>query len=214
MPATALPTLPITFPVFLADEPASVTVDFADNADVVSATRWRVPRELENNPVMLGRAEDAREFAVLAAKRWRHYRDIGSVAHSQTALQDMIATDPEGEFCFHLKATATWFSTSLGGAMIRRTWCHHLMIDFLFVHPAICGRVADVKGVGIELLRAVCIVARSLGCKRVWGEATRDSAPFYRRQLDRLVEDQFAMEKREVAAFARALESKRQSTCP
>lgn len=214
MPIASPSPLPIKFPVFLEDEPASVTVDFADNADVISATRWRVPRELEDNPAMLARAVDAREFALLAAKRWRHYRDTDAVAHSQAALQRMIASDPQGEYCFYLKTTADWFPTSLGGAMVRRTWCHHLMVDFLFVHPAICGRVTDVKGVGIELLRAVCVIARSLGCKRVWGEATRDSALFYRRQLDRLVEDQFAIEKPEITAFARDLESKRQSACP
>ena len=30
-----------------------------------------------------------------------------------------------------------------------------------------------------------------LGCRRVWGEATRDSAPFYERQLGRNVADSF-----------------------
>ncbi len=97
MTTSARSPLPITFPVFLEDEPASVTVDFADNADVISATRWRVPRELEGNPAMMARAVDAREFALLAAKRWRHYRDTDAVAHTQAALQRMIATDPQGE---------------------------------------------------------------------------------------------------------------------
>ncbi|MFN0079726.1 MAG: hypothetical protein ACKVY0_24950 [Prosthecobacter sp.] len=75
MPTTPQPSLPITFPVFLDDRPAIVTLDLADNADVISATRWRVPRELESDPAMQARAADAREFTLLAAKRWRHYRD-------------------------------------------------------------------------------------------------------------------------------------------
>lgn len=187
------------------DQPAAVTLAFADNADVLSATRWRVPPELEDDPPMLARAADACEFARLAAKRWRHYHDSHTAAHSLESRQRMMTADPQGEYCFHLKVTADWFPASLGGAMIRRTWCHHLMIDFLFVHPSICGKVVAVKAVGLQLLNAICLLARDLGCKRVWGEATRDSAPFYQRQLARKVEDHFAIEKREIASFADSL---------
>ena len=76
------------------------------------------------------------------------------------------------------------------------------MIDFLFVHPSICGKVVQVKAVGLQLLQAICFLARELDCKRVWGEATRDSAPFYQRQLARTVEDHFAIEKQEITRFA------------
>ena len=158
------------------------------------------------------RAADAREFARLAAKRWRHYRDTDCAALSLSALQKMIADDPQGEFCFHLKVAADWFPASLGGAMVRRTWCHHLMIDFLFVHPSICGRTVDVKGVGIRILRAICLIARALECKRVWGEATRDSAPFYQQLLESPVEDQFAFKHQHIASLAASLEAERQSS--
>ncbi|MFN0079727.1 MAG: hypothetical protein ACKVY0_24955 [Prosthecobacter sp.] len=123
----------------------------------------------------------------------------------------MIDSDPRGECCFHLKVTADWFPTSLGGAMVRRTWCHHLVIDFLFVHPAICGKVVNIKGVGVKILQAVCIIAKSLGCKRVWGEATSDSAPFYALQLGCPVEDQFALDAPEITTFASRLETKRRT---
>lgn len=81
------------------------------------------------------------------------------------------------------------------------------MIDFLFVHPDICGKLVGIKTVGLQILQAICLLARQLGCKRVWGEATLDSAPFYQRQLGKLVEDHFAIEKREIARFARRLQS-------
>lgn len=206
MPSKSSP-LPITFAVFHNDEPADVTLDFADNADVISTTRWRVPNL--DDDAMQARAADAREFALLAAKRWRHYRDTDAAALNLADLQRMIATDPQGEFCFHLKVTADWFPVSLGGAMVRRTWCHHLIIDFLFVHPSICGRTVSVKGVGIKLLRAICMIACALGCKRVWGEATRDSAPFYEQQLSHPVEDLFAFEHSDTAALASSLEAER-----
>ncbi len=117
------------------DEPANVTLYFADNADVISSTRWRVPNV--DDQVLRARAADAREFALLAAKRWRHYHNTDAAALSLAQLRQMIAADPRGEYCFHLKATAGWFPASLGGAMVRRTWSHHLMIDFLFAHPQI-----------------------------------------------------------------------------
>ncbi len=210
MPSTPS-SIPITFDVLRSEETAPVTLDFADNTDVISTTRWRVPRDLDNDTALRTRAADAREFAMLAAKRWRHYRDTDSAARSLPDLQRMIATDPHGEYCFHLKVTADWFPTSLGGAMIRRTWCHHLMIDFLFVHPRISGRVENVKGVGIGILQGVCSLARELRCKRVWGEATRDSAPFYQRQLKRVVEDSFDLNTAEIATFANQIAEGNQS---
>jgi hypothetical protein len=190
--------IPIMFDVIRDDELADVTLNFSDNRDVMSATRWRVPRELENVPGMQVRAADAREFAKLAAKRWKHYRDTSTAAFSLPQLQKMIAADPEGEFCFHLKVTADWFPASLGGAMVRRTWCHHLMIDFLFVHPSISGKTIQVRNVGIQTLRCICLIARELGCDRIWGEATRDSAPFYARQLGQVVKDQFQIDKSQI----------------
>ena len=164
----ATPVLPISFAVFHDDEPVDATLDFADNADVISTTRWRVPHLDDES--MLTRAADAREFALLAAKRWRHYRDTNSAALSHADLRRKIAADPHGEYCFHLKLTADWFPVSLGGAMIRRTWHHHLALDFLFVHPRISSRLVNVKSVGLQILRAVCMIAQDLGCQRVWGE--------------------------------------------
>ena len=196
------PTLPITFDVLRRDEPAPVTLSFADNTDVVSTTRWRVPRELDHEGPQRIRAADAREFAILAAKRWRHYRDSDTAALCQQDLETMIAAETEGEYCFHLKVTADWFGHSLGGAMVRRTWCHHLMIDFLFVHPRISGRVESIKGVGIGIMQGICAIARDLHCKRVWGEATRDSASFYQRQLGRSIEDSFTLDAAEIDTFA------------
>ena len=90
---------------------------------------------------------------MLAAKRWRHYLTAQTVAHSPDQLSELIDDGPEGEYCFHLKVTADWFPASLGGAMVRRTWCHHLILDFLFVHPTISGRKRNVRGVGLSLFR-------------------------------------------------------------
>jgi hypothetical protein len=209
---SAQPVIPITFAVSHDEEPVNVTLDFADNKEVMSATRWRVPRELEDDATMQARAADAREYALLAAKRWKHYRDTNAAAFSLSELQEMIAGDPEGEFCCYLKVTAEWFPASLGGAMVRRTWCNHLMVDFLFVHPSISGKAVNVKSVGISLLEAICMIAQTLGCQLVWGEATRDSASFYARQLACIIHDRFDIHLAEIEAFAERLEAKRERT--
>lgn len=96
--------------------------------------------------------------------------------------------------------------------MIRRTWCHHLMVDFLFVHPRISGKIEPVRGTGIRILQSICWVASVLHCRRVWGEATRDSAPFYRQQLHRKVTDSFFLTPKEIAAFAGQLFTGREET--
>ncbi|WP_395743505.1 hypothetical protein [Prosthecobacter sp.] len=199
--------LPVRFAVLHSGEPAEVTLNFANNTDVALTTRWRVPQLAD--PVMRSRAADSREFALLAAKRWRHYRDIHNTARSIAELQRMIAKDAEGEFCFHLKVTADWFPGSLGGAMVRRTWYHHLALDFLFVHPRISSKLVDVRSVGVQLLQGICVVAHALGCQRVWGETTQDSAPFYRRYLEEPVDDQFTISTAEIARLSASLENVR-----
>lgn len=199
-------SIPIVFPVLRGENPAAAMLSFAKNEDVISATRWRVPSILKSNASMATRAADACEFAALAAKRWRHYRDISAVASSVEEMRKMINEDHHGEYCFHLKVTAAWFPRSLGGAMIRRTWCHHLVIDFLFVHPRISARIEPVKGVGVRILQCVCLIARELKIPRVWGEATLDSAPFYQRQLSHSVDDSFAIHSNEIETFAGQVE--------
>lgn len=200
------PIVPVVFPVFVDEEPASATLDFANHDDVIATTRWRVPRTLIEAPAMQSRAADARELAMLAAKRWRHYRTTHTIAHSLDQLRELIATGADGEYCFHLKVTADCFPASLGGAMVRRTWCHHLMLDFMFVHPSISGRKVNVRGVGLKLFQAVCLIAQTIKSPLVWGEATRDSSTFYERQLLRPVKDRFEIENAEIDAFAAQLE--------
>ena len=92
--------------------------------------------------------------------------------------------------------------------MIRRTWCHHLIVDFLFVHPRIAGQEEPVRGVGLGILQGICFIAQLLKCKRVWGEATRDSAPFYEKQLGRKVADSFYFSARDITLAAQRLSAK------
>jgi hypothetical protein len=83
-------------------------------------------------------------------------------------------------------ATAPWFQRSpvLGLAQCRRTFCHHLILEFLCVHPAVAGRLEPrVSGLGLGLLYGVAEIAGRLEIDLIWGEATARSAPFYSKVL-------------------------------
>ena len=204
--------MPLRFPVVKDGVTVEALLEFAAAADIGSIKRWKVSTKLMNQPAMRSRAADACEFAQFSAKRWRYYRDAKTFATSLRHLQQLIKANNQGEYCFHLKVTADWFHGILGAAMVRRTWSHHLMIDFLFVHPSICGQLINVKTVGLQLLQSACLLARELKCKRVWGEATLDSAPFYERQLSRPAEDLFAIEQEEISMFASRVDHRKAKT--
>lgn len=85
-----------------------------------------------------------------------------------------------------LLVKAGWFRHSpvLGLAQCRRTYCHHVVLEFLSVHPAIVGGDGpEIRGVGKGLVYALAEVAGDAGVPLVWGEATAYSAPFYSRIL-------------------------------
>ncbi len=197
--------MPLRLGVVRDDVVEEAHLDFASGKDVMAAKNWSVSPRLTKRPEMKHRASEACELARLAAKRWRYYRDSRTFATSFEHLNSLIAANPHGEFSFHLKVTADWFSEIMGAAMIRRTWCHHLMIDFLFAHPDISGRLLPIKTVGVQILQSICLLARELGCKRVWGEATQDSAPFYQYHLGKGIEDHFTIEKTQIKGLASQL---------
>jgi len=63
-------------------------------------------------------------------------------------------------------------------------YCHHLILEFLAVHPRIVGRVPPtVQGVGSGLLYSLAELAGTLRMPVIWGEATAYSAPFYAKAL-------------------------------
>jgi hypothetical protein len=199
--------MPLPLGVICDDEVVQASLDFATGADIRAVKNWRISPRLVKQSDMRHRAAESCELARFAAKRWRYYRDSRTFACSSEELQSLIASDPHGEFSFHLKVTADWFPEIMGAAMVRRTWCHHLMIDFLFVHPDICSRLLAVKTVGVQILQSICLIARELKCKRVWGEATKDSSAFYQSQLGRKVEDLFAIDKQQIAQLSQRVET-------
>jgi len=171
------------FQVLVDDEPRPVEIVFGSAPDLAVLSRWRAPAVLASRPGV----RDTLEFAQLASKRWRDYRRSIATASSLASFRTIVAREPEAEISFLLLVRADWFKPSrfLGLAQGRRTYCHHFILEFLSVHPAIVGGVApQIHGVGAGILYSLAELAGLLGVPLVWGEATAFSAPFYEHTLN------------------------------
>jgi hypothetical protein len=182
------------FQIEVDSEPRQALVRFGTERDARSLARWRFPAVRAGDDSIA----DALEYARLAAKRWRHYRRAHATVSSLAALSDATRRNPKAEVAMMFVACATWPSPTpvLGFAYFRRSWCHHLVLDFLSVHPQVIdGKPERIRGVGSGILHQLVAVAEEMDIPRIWGEATAHSAPFYERALNvKQVLDHFVIE--------------------
>ena len=171
------------FQILVDSEPCPVELLFGSAPEVAAVSRWRAPDEATTSRPGV---RDTLEFAKLASKRWRYYRQSIATASSLENFRAIIAREPLAEVSFLLLVRSDWFKPSrfLGLAQGRRTYCHHFILEFLSVHPAIVGGMSpQIHGVGAGLLYSLAELAGLLGVQLVWGEATAFSAPFYEHTL-------------------------------
>jgi hypothetical protein len=127
--------------------------------------------------------QDALEFASLSSKRWRFYHEVGRTAASIGSMKRKLAAANNTELAVLCVAKAQWVKKrTLGLALFRRTWCNHLVLDFLATHPLrLMDGPARMQGIGKGLLYGIAEVAHALRSAVLWGEATETSAPIYKR---------------------------------
>ncbi len=157
----------------------SVDLVFGTPMDMRDLLRWRAPTTGRSDPQVC----DAMEFRKLATKRWRYYLKGNEAATSLVELKRVVRDNPSAEIGFLLMAKARWHRATpvLGCCFCRRSWCHHLIVDFLAVHPKVlAGTGGRVRGVGTGIIYSLVGLADDLGIKAIWGEATKNSAPFSR----------------------------------
>jgi hypothetical protein len=179
---------PLVFHVEAAGEFRPVKLTFAAEPEVRRVRAWR-----KMNP-----ATDAGEFAALAAKRWFYYTRQGATVASLDQLRAAIRRNDHAELAFLMVASATWAKRYkfLALAYCRRTWCHHLVLDFLAVRPGVSFANQPISGIGSGILASLMEMADSLGMQTMWGEATAKSAPFYEKVLKiRPVKDLFIVQQ-------------------
>lgn len=159
----------------------AIVIEFGRPADADKLRSWRSPRDAASHAM-----SDALEFGKLAGKRWRYYLKRNEAALSLEELTACIGKVPQAEIGFLVVAKSTWKPgpKMLGVAWCRRTWCNHIVLDFLAAHPSTLGAGRGYAGIGTALLYYVAEIAGQIGAPLVWGEATSLSAPFYRRILN------------------------------
>ena len=166
---------PIIFHVEAAGEFRPVELTFASESEVRRVRTWR----------KMTPATDAGEFAALAAKRWFYYTREGATVASLDGLRAAIRRNERAELAFLMVASAEWARRYkfLAVAYCRRTWCHHLVLDFLAVRPGLKFENQPISGIGSGILSVLMGLADSLGMETLWGEATASSASFYEKVL-------------------------------
>ena len=179
---------PLVFHVEAAGEFRPVELKFASEKEVRRVREWR-----KATP-----ATDAGEFAALAAKRWLYYSREGATVSSLDELRAAIRHNERAELAFLLVASAEWASRYkfLALAYCRRTWCHHLVLDFLAVRPGASFAGQPIRGIGSGILATLAGLADSLGMETMWGEATASSDKFYEKVLKiHSVKDLFVLQR-------------------
>ena len=193
------------FQIKVEGSPRRALLRFASKAELQRYRRSLQLFRRESSTVI----REAMEFTRLAAKRWRFYFRIGEAAESFGDLQRKIRRDTKCEVAFIMIAAIRRKDRDLpvGLAYCRRTWCHHLVLDFLALHPRALGQNWPMTGVGSGIMFGLVQLANSLGISRIWGEATYSSAPFYEKLLAvHPVQDLFLIEAIEMAAIAKRQE--------
>lgn len=181
------------FQVLVDDEPQPVELVFGGTNELTLLSRWRAPKLVSQ----VAAVKDTLEFARLASKRWRYYRDTLPFATDAAQFRDIVQSNPQAEVSMLLVLKALWFqhSSLLAFAQCRRTYCHNLVLEFLGAHPRVAGKLDPrIHGTGEGTLCALVELAHHLGIKTVWGEATGGSATFYSRVLEIPIADRFIIE--------------------
>jgi hypothetical protein len=166
---------PIIFHVEAAGEFRPVELTFAKEAEVRRVRAWRT----------MTPGTDAAEFAALAAKRWFYYTREGATVASLEDPRAAVRRNDRAELAFLLVGSADWARRYkfLALAYCGRTWCHHLVLDFLAVRPGLTFANQPISGMGSGVLFSLARLADDFGMEMIWGEATANSARFYEKVL-------------------------------
>src|SRR5439155_17416822 len=137
----------------------------------------------------------------------------GASAATLDELRAAIRGNERAEIAFLLVASAEWTKRYkfLALAFCRRTWCHHLVLDFLAVRLRLNFANQPISGIGAGLLLSLTNLAMLLRVETIWGEATATSAPFYEKVLQiRPVKDLFIIRRKAMHGIQRYHTEKQQ----
>jgi hypothetical protein len=133
------------------------------------------------------KVRDALSYLIASSQKWSSYTTDSRAFSSVENLTLQIKQKPSHEAVAVITALAEWYSPGrvVGFALIRRTWCHHLAIDFLAAHPRLATPSRDIAGVATALLAAIGELARILNIEKLWLETTDESVDYYKAKFRR-----------------------------
>jgi hypothetical protein len=172
----------MNLPVKLNKKRQIAKIVFAEARDFSFLKKWK--DQLGNNahPYRV----DSVAFAHLAHSRYTSHSATTPYVCASDEFKTYINDNPKREIGCLVLLTCDWFPDSdvLGLCHFRRTWCNHIVLDYLCAHPFITAPTVNskhfVKGVGLALLFFVTEIAKQCRSKLLWGEATQNSCKYYK----------------------------------
>lgn len=198
--------IPTEFFVEVNGVPHKAVAEFATPGGLSFVERWRETLGANPEPIQW----EAADLAKLARDRYLADSGVGQLYIGATAdVKTYIEREPLCEIGGFILLKCTWFAESevIGLCHFRRTWCNHIVVDYLAKHPLTLGSKRQdqhkVKGIGPALLSFLCQIAVEHSCPLLWGEATQISWEFYVKQFSlREVKDLFVVSTEAIAKCA------------
>ena len=134
------------------------------------------------------------------------------VADRLQDIKDLIQDNPYAEVAVLILVKVPWLRrNNLAGVLFfRRTWCNNIFLEYLVVHPLYARNPeGPVRGVGTAMLYFLSNIATEIDAGTIWGEATQNSAPFYRKMFGRKgIDDRIHLSRKTYKAFQVEMEAK------
>jgi len=174
----------MNLPVKLNKQRQIASIVFAEGHDFSFLEKWKKQLDKDTLPARV----DSVAFAHLAHSRYLSHSHEGTPYVTGTEeFKAYINDNPKKEVGCLVLLTCNWFPDSdvLGLCHFRRSWCNHIVLDYLRAHPFITAPTKNcrniVNGVGLAMLFYVTEIARQCKSKLIWGEATQNSHKFYKK---------------------------------
>jgi hypothetical protein len=169
----------VQFPVRVHDSKKLVQVEFLSRGLTdEDVERWTQALEPGSNAEQF----DAVELIESALAKCVLARQKGRFVKSVREILAKLRENQRAELLGVFSVSAPWL---LGGqtaafCQFRRTWCNHVVFDFLSVHPRLLGpRPREVTGLGTALLARLSLLVAELKVPMVWAETTDLSVGYY-----------------------------------
>ncbi len=197
---------PLEFPLEInlrSGQKASVT--HATKEDISEVKKWKGFARKGSTPAQRA----AVKMALNALREWNDARETMLAAGSLSEAKDMKNENPNNDvyLLMCIKTSGFPHGQVIGVFLVRRNWWDSLFADYIATHPLLAKNPkGELRGIGTVAFYTICLIARELRIRKIWGEATAFSKEFYELIMQRPVYDMVSISKRRYEEFLRKLE--------